>query len=166
MPRGETARLGDTGGAIMKKPGKFAVATAVFLAGIGNAFIYVMGYALLVVIQFVTGDSGDATLSSASTSFVIALMFTLLLSTIITFLLAFPIATVCRAFGFTGKRSFLIAPAVGAALACWIASVLDVALTTYIAIVAFAYITAAIMWLTLKPDDGDATPGTSTPAAA
>ena len=82
-------------------------------------------------------------------AFIIALMFTLLLSSIITFLLAYPIAVVCRLFGLTGNRAFLIAPALGAALACWIASALDVATSTYVGIVAFAYITAAIMWLAL-----------------
>lgn len=133
----------------MQKPGYFAVATAVFMAGIGNALIYVLGYVAMVAIQFLTKDAGGASFASASTAFIIALMFTLLLSSIITFLLAFPIAVICRLFGFTGTRTFIFAPAVGAALACLIASVLDVALTTYVAIIAFAYITAAIMWLAL-----------------
>lgn len=133
----------------MQKPGYMAIATATFMAGMGNAFIYTLGYAALVVIQFLTKESGDATLSSAATAFIIALMFTLLLSSIITFLLAFPIAIICRTFGFVGNRAYILAPALGAGLACWIASVLDVALTTYIAIIAFAYITSAIMWLAL-----------------
>jgi hypothetical protein len=142
----------------MKKPGYFAIATAVFMAGIGNALIYVLGYVAMVAIQFLTKDAGGATFGSALSAFIISLMFTLLLSSIITFLLAYPIAVVCRLFGFVGNRAFIIAPAIGAALACWIASVLDVALTTYIAIVAFAYITAAIMWLALRRGDGAAAP--------
>lgn len=133
----------------MQKPGYFAVATAVFTAGISNAFIYTLGYVALVAIQFITKDSGDATLASATTAFIITLMFSLLMSTIITFILAFPIAAICRLLGFTSNLSYLVAPAVGSALACWVASKLDVALTTYVAIVAFAYITAAIMWLAL-----------------
>ena len=133
----------------MQKPGYFAIATSVFTAGIGNALIYVLGYVAMVAIQFLTKDAGDATFASATSAFIIALMFTLLLSSIITFLLAFPIAALCRLFGWTGNRAFVIAPAVGAALACWIASALDVAMSTYVAIVAFAYITAAIMWLAL-----------------
>ena len=133
----------------MQKPGYFAIATAVFTAGIGNAFIYVLGYVAMVVIQFLTKDAGGASIASALSAFIIALMFTLLLSSIITFLLAYPLAVVCRLFGLTGNRAHLIAPAVGAALACWIASALDVATSTYVAIIAFAYITAAIMWLSL-----------------
>lgn len=150
----------------MKKPPTMAVATSVFMAGIGNAFIYTLGYVALVAIQFLTKDSGDATFASATTAFIITLMFTLLLSTIITFLLAFPIAAICRALGFTGKRAFLIAPAIGAALACGIASALDVALTTYVAIVAFAYITAAIMWLSLEPRATNAVPSAATQTGA
>ena len=133
----------------MQKPGYFAIATAVFTAGIGNALIYVLGFVAMVVIQFLTKDAGGASIASALSAFIIALMFTLLLSSIITFLLAYPIAVVCRLFGLTGNRAFLIAPALGAAFACWVASALDVATSTYVAIVAFAYITAAIMWLAL-----------------
>jgi hypothetical protein len=133
----------------MIKPGYFAIATSVFMAGICNAFIYTLGYVAMVVIQFVAKGSGGASFASATSAFVIALMFTLLLSSIITFLLAYPIAIICRLFGLTGNRAFLCAPAIGAGLACWTASTLDVAPTTYVAIVAFAYITAAIMWLAL-----------------
>ncbi len=103
---------------------------------------------------FLTGDSGDAAFASASSAFIISLMFTMLLSCIITFLVAFPIAVICRTFGFTGSRAYLVAPAVGAALVCWIASALDVATTTYVAIIAFAYITAGIMWLALGKGAG------------
>jgi hypothetical protein len=141
-------RHGAQGG-MMQKPGYMAVATAVFMAGISNAFIYTLGYVALVAIQFLMKNSGDATLGSATSAFIITLMFSLLLSTIITFVLAFPIAAICRKLGCIGNRSYLVAPAVGAVLACWVASKLDVALTTYIAIIAFAYITAAIMWLAL-----------------
>jgi hypothetical protein len=142
----------------MQKPGYFAIATSVFSAGIGNALIYVLGYVAMVIFQFVTKDAGDATLASALSAFIIALMFTLLLSSIITFLLAFPIAAICRLFGLTGNRAFLIAPAVGAGLACWVASKLDVATTTYVAIIAFAYITAAVMWLGLNRGNTAAAP--------
>lgn len=148
----------------MPKPGFMAIATAVVMAGITNALIYVLGYVALVVFLFLTGDSGDATLASASSAFIIALMFTLLLSTIITFLAALPIAVICRTFGFTGQRAYLIAPAIGAALVCWIASALDVALTTYIAIIAFAYVTAGIMWLALGKGAGSAAPTAAQPA--
>jgi hypothetical protein len=85
------------------------------------------------------------------------LAFTLLVSCIFTFLLAFPIAIVSRTFGFTGQRAFIVGPAIGAVLACAIASVLDVALTTYVAIIAFAFISSAVMWLMLgrsAPADG------------
>jgi hypothetical protein len=133
----------------MQKPSYMAVATAVFMAGISNAFIYTLGYVAMVAIQFVFKGGGGASFGSATTAFIISLMFTLLLSSIITFLLAFPIAVICRKLGFVGSRAFIVAPAVGAALACWIASVLDVAMSTYVAIIAFAYITAAIMWLAL-----------------
>ncbi len=133
----------------MQKPGYMAIATSVMMAGISNALIYTLGYAALVVYLFASGDSGDASLASATSAFIISLMFTLLLSSIITFLVAFPIALICRKLGFIGNRAFLIAPAMGAALVCWVASKLDVATTTYIAIIAFAYITAGIMWLAL-----------------
>lgn len=134
----------------MYKPGSMAVATSIFTAGIINAFIYALGYVALVAIQFLTKDTGDATLSSATTAFIMILIVSLVLSTIITFLLAFPIATICRLCGFTGTRAFIIAPAIGAAFACWVASLLDVVITTHIAIIAFAYITAANMWLSLE----------------
>ena len=148
----------------MQKPSHMAIATSVFMAGIGNALLFTLGFVALVVIQFLTKDSGDASLASAASAFIITLMFTLLLSSIITFLLAFPIAVICRKFGWTGDRAFLVAPAVGAAVACWIASVLDVELTTYVAIVAFAYITAAIMWLALARAE-TVRPDTANPAA-
>ena len=133
----------------MTKPPKLAVATAAFAAGIGNALVYTLGFLLLVVIQFVRQGGSGATFGSAVAAFAVTLMFSLLLSCIITFVLTFPIALVCRALGFTGARAYLIAPAVGAAIACAVASLLGVALSTYVAIVAFAYITAALMWLAL-----------------
>lgn len=134
----------------MHKPGTMAVATSVFIAGITNAFIYTLGYVALVAVQFVTKDGGEATLGSATTAFIMILIVTLVLSSIITFLMAFPIAIIFRLCGFTGSRAFIIAPAAGAALACWVASLLDVVLSTYVAIIAFAYITSAIMWLALE----------------
>lgn len=100
------------------------------MAGIGNALIYVPGYVAMVAIQFLTKEAGGASLASAISAFIIALMFTLLLSSIITFLLAYPLAVVCLLLGFTGNRAVLIAPALGAALTCWIASALDVATST------------------------------------
>lgn len=148
----------------MQKPGFMAIATAVMMAGISNALIYVLGYVALVVFLFLTKDSGDATIASATSAFIISLMFTMLLSCIITFLVAFPMAVICRTFGLIGKRSFVIAPAIGAALVCWIASALDVALTTYIAIIAFAYITAGIMWLALAKGARVAAPVAAQPA--
>ena len=63
----------------MQKPGYFAIATAVFTAGIGNAFIYVLGYVTMVAIQFLTKDAGGASIASALSAFIIALMFTLAL---------------------------------------------------------------------------------------
>ncbi len=138
----------------MKKPATMAVATAVLMAGIGNALIYTLGFVALLLFQFATKDSGDATLASATSALIITLMFTLILATIITFIVAFPIALVCRMFGLLGNRAFVIAPAIGAALVCWVASKLDVETTTYIAIIAFAYITAGIMWLALKRGEG------------
>ena len=147
----------------MRKPGIMAVATSIFMAGIVNALIYTAGFVLLVAVQFVTKGSGGGSFTSALSAFIITLIFTLLLSSIITFILAFPIALICRWFRLTGNTAFLIAPAVGAAIACAIASVLDVALTTYVAIVAFSYITAAIMWMALGrsgalPDSAEAKP--------
>ncbi len=133
----------------MTKPKLMAVGTAVVMAGIANAFIYTLGFVALVVFQFITKDAGGATLASAGSAFLITLMFTLLLSTIITFVLAFPLAIICRAFGFIGTKAFVIVPALGAAFACWVVSLLDVNTTTYVAIIAFAYITAGIMWLAL-----------------
>ncbi|UVO53679.1 hypothetical protein [Sphingomonas sp. SUN039] len=126
-----------------------AVATSVFMAGIINALIYTMGFVVLVAIQFLTQGPGGGSFTSAITAFIITLIFTLLLSSIITFVLAFPIALVCRWFNLTGNLAFMIAPAVGAGFACALASVLDVAVSTYVAIVAFAYISAAIMWMAL-----------------
>lgn len=148
----------------MTKPKLMAVGTAVVMAGIGNAFIYTLGFFALLIFQFVTKDAGDATLASAASALIITLMFTLLLSTIITFIVAFPVAFVCRLFGFIGNRAFVIAPAIGAALVCWVASKLDVATTTYIAIVAFAYITAGIMWLALAKGEDAAAPLAPAPA--
>ncbi|TVV74764.1 hypothetical protein [Sphingomonas solaris] len=125
------------------------VATAVFMAGIGNGLVYTLGYLFLLLIQFVTKGGGGANLGSAVTSLLVTLMFSTLLSCIITVVLALPIALVCRWLGWTGTRAFVIAPAVGAAIACAIASLLDVAPSTYAAIVAVAYISAAIIWLSL-----------------
>ena len=148
----------------MTKPKLMAVATAVVMAGIGNALIYTLGFVALLVFQFVTKNTGGATLASASSALIITLMFTLLLSTIITFILAFPIALICRAFDMIGTKAFMIAPATGAALACWVASKLDVETTTYIAIIAFSYVTAGIMWLGLAKADGAAAPVAAQPA--
>ena len=133
----------------MSRPRPMAVATAVFIAGIGNAFIYTLGYLVILIAQFAIKGGSGASLGGAIGSLVITLVFTLLISGIITFLLAFPIAMICRAFRFVGNRAFVVAPAIGAALACAIARLMDVALTTHFAIVCFAYITAAIMWLAL-----------------
>lgn len=143
-------KAGNYMGNNMHKPGSMAVATAIFTSGIINAFIYTLGYVALVAIQFLTQDAGDATLTSAITAFIMILIVSLVLSTIITFLLAFPIATICRLCGFTGTGAFIVAPAIGAALACWVASLLDVVISTHIAIIAFAYITSANMWLSLE----------------
>lgn len=148
----------------MTKPKLMAVATAVVMAGISNALIYTLGFVALLVFQFITKDAGSATLGSATSALIITLMFTLLLSTIITFILAFPIALICRAFGMIGTKAFIIAPAIGAALACWVASKLDVETTTYIAIIAFSYITAGVMWLGLARVDSAAAPVVAQPA--
>lgn len=148
----------------MKKPKLMAVGTAVVMAGISNALIYTLGFVALLLFQFVTKDTGGATLASASSALIITLMFTLFLATIITFIVAFPMALICRAFGFIGNKAFVIAPAIGAALVCWVASKLDVETTTYIAIIAFAYITAGIMWLALAKGEGAAVPVAAQPA--
>lgn len=148
----------------MTKPKYMSVATAVVMAGISNALIYTLGFVALLVFQFVTKDAGGATLASASSALIITLMFTLFLATIITFIVAFPMALVCRAFGFVGNRAFVIAPAIGAALVCWVASKLDVETTTYIAIIAFAYITAGIMWLALVKGEAAAAAVAAQPA--
>lgn len=150
----------------MAKPKLMAVATAVVMAGIGNALIYTLGFVALLLFQFITKDAGGATLGSATSALIITLMFTLLLSTIITFILAFPIALICRAFGLIGTKAFIIAPAIGAALACWVASKLDVETTTYIAIIAFSYITAGIMWLGLAKGDMAKVDSAAAPVAA
>ena len=133
----------------MQKPSRLAVATAVFAAGLGNAFVYTLGFLALVLIQFVTKGGGGSTVGSAIGAFIVTLLFSLLLSSIITFVFAFPIAFICRAFGWIGPRAYIVAPAVGAAIVCAIASLLGVALSTYIAIVAFAYLTSAFVWLAL-----------------
>ena len=133
----------------MQRPGLLSIATAVFVAGIVNALVYTLGYLAILIIQFVTRGGDGASFGGALGSLIVTLLFTLLLSSIITFVLAFPIAAICGWRGFTGIRSYLIAPAIGAAITCGIASLLDVALTTHIAIVSFAYITAAVVWLML-----------------
>lgn len=138
----------------LPKPRLMAVATAVFVAGMGNAFIYSFGYLAILIVQFATRGGGGASFGGAVGSFIITVLFTLLMSSIITFLLAFPIAAMCRWRGYTGLRAFLVAPAIGAALACWIASKMDVLPTTHLAIVCFAYLTAAMLWLQLGPDAG------------
>lgn len=143
------SEAGNHVGKHMHKPSPMAVATSVFMAGINNAFIYALGYVALVAIQFLT-KGGEGNFGSALTAFIMILIVALVLSSIITFLLAFPIAMICRLCGFTGKRAFIVAPAIGAAVACGVASLLDVVLSTHIAIIAFAYITAAIMWLMLE----------------
>ena len=99
----------------MTKPKLMSVGTAVVMAGISNALIYTLGFVALLLFQFVTKDAGGATLASASSALIITLMFTLFLATIITFIVAFPMALICRAFGFIGNRAFVIAPAIGAA---------------------------------------------------
>jgi hypothetical protein len=125
------------------------VATAVFAAGIVNALVYTLGYLAILIIQFVVRGGDGASFGGAVGSLVITLLFTLLISGIITFLFAFPVAALCRWRGWTGLRAFLVAPAIGAAAVCSIAALLDVALTTHLAIISFAYITAASMWLML-----------------
>lgn len=144
-----------------QKPAVMAIATSVLMAGIGNALIYSLGYAALVAFKFITQDSGDATFGSFLSAFIITLVFTMLLSNILTFVLAFPIALICRMFGWVGNRAYLIAPTVGAVLASWVASKLDVAITTYVAIFAFSYIAAAIMWLALEKGKYETTPSTA-----
>lgn len=136
------ARSADT-------PSRMAVATAIFAAGIGNAVVYTLGFLILVAIQFATKSGGAATFGAAMSAFVVTFIVSLLLSTLITFIVTAPIAFVCRAFGFTSFLAYLIAPVIGAAIVCAVASLLGVALSTYVAIVAFAYITAALMWLAL-----------------
>ncbi|WP_148649481.1 hypothetical protein [Novosphingobium barchaimii] len=133
----------------MNNPRMMAVATAVFAAGIVNALVYTLGYLAILIVQFAVRGGDGASFGGAVGSLIITLLFTLLISSLITFVLAFPIAAFCRWRGFTGLRSFVIAPAIGAAIACGIASLLAVALTTHLAIISFAYITAASMWLML-----------------
>ena len=58
----------------------------------------------------------------------------------------------------------MVVAAIGAALVCWVASKLDVETTTYIAIIAFAYITAGIMWLALAKGEGATVPVAAQPA--
>lgn len=96
----------------MTKPKLMAVGTAVVMAGISNALIYTLGFVALLLFQFATKDAGEATLASASSALIITLMFTLFLATIITFIVAFPMALICRAFGFVGNKAFVIAPAI------------------------------------------------------
>lgn len=141
---------GQHTGTYMRKPSSMTVATSVFIAGITNAFIYTLGYVAMVAIQFLAKSGDGGNFGSAFTAFLMILIVTLVVSSILTFLLAFPLAIICRLCGFTGRWAFIIAPAVGAGLACWVASLLDVVLSTHVAIVAFAYITAAIMWLSLE----------------
>jgi hypothetical protein len=148
----------------MRKPSALSVATAVFTAGICNALIYSLGYIVLVALQFLTKGGGGANFGSAATAFIMTLAFSLLISSIVTFLLAFPIAVICRAFGFTGQWAFVFGPTIGAALVCFIASRFDVAMSTYVAIVAFSFITSAIMWLMLgRPE---AVPESAVPSQA
>ena len=133
----------------MGKPRLMTVATAVFCAGIVNALVYTFGYLAILIIQFVVRGGDGASFGGAVGSLIITLLFTLLISGIITFLFAFPIAALCRWRGWTGIRAFILAPAIGAAAVCAIASMLDVALSTHLAIISFAYITAASIWLML-----------------
>src|SRR5579864_7743417 len=112
----------------MFRPRLVTVATSVFVAGLCNAFIYTGGYLAILAIEFLMKGGGGATFAGAVAAFIVTLMFTLLLSSIITFLLAFPIAAISLALGFTGVRAFIVAPAIGAALACAIASLLDLEL--------------------------------------
>lgn len=149
----------------MAKHRLLAVATSVFAAGIVNALIYTLGYLVILIIQFALRGGDGASFGGAISSLIVTLLFTLLLSSIITFVLTFPIAVMCRWFGLTGVRSYIVAPAVGSAIACGIASLLDVALTTHIAIVSFAYITAATMWLMLGHSSGSPRTTQLAPAA-
>ena len=134
-------------GANMFRPSTISVATAVFIAGLCNAFAYTFGYLAIAILYYIRGISTDGTFASFLSSTIVTLIFTMLLSSIITFVLAFPIAMVCRTFRCTGIKAFVIAPAVGAIIACAIASLLQVEWSTDVAIVAFAYISSAIMWL-------------------
>ena len=131
----------------MTKPSKMATATAVFTAGICNGLVYTLGFLLLVLVQFVTKGGSGASFVAVLSSFVVTLIFSTVLATLITFIVAFPIAMIFRAFKFLDWKAYLIAPAIGAVIACAIASLLGVAWTTYVAIVAFGYIASAVMWL-------------------
>ncbi len=142
----------------MPKPRAMTVATSVFIAGIGNALIYTLGFLAILVVRFLTMGGGGATIGSSVSALLITLILSLLLSSLITFLLAFPIAAVCLALGFTGVLAFILAPAVGSAIACAIGALMHLAPYTFVAIVAFAYITSAVMWLTLgRPGKAPAT---------
>ena len=93
-------------------------------------------------------------------------MFTLVLSTIITFISPFRLrwSAGCSVLPATGL--LLLRLAIGASFACWVASKLDVETTTYVAIIAFAYITAGIMWLALNKADGAKEEGAAAPVTA
>lgn len=131
----------------MQKPSLLAVATAVFVAALASAFLYTIGFLCVVVAQAMGGGAGD--LSGVPGSAAIVLFFAFILATLFNFLIGFPIVFVCWLFGWTGRWTFFIAPALGALILCVMASALPGGLLTNLGIVGFAYFSASIIRMIL-----------------
>lgn len=150
----------------MRRPNLLGVAASVFVAGVCNALIYTLGFLILLLYNFFTKPGGD--LSNIFTTALVTLVFTGIVLTFITVLIALPIALVFWAFGFTRKWAYLVAPAIGVVPIILIASsTFAISPPTYLMVIAFAYFSSAIMWLLLGRSSAIASaPAASQPPGA
>lgn len=132
----------------MRRPNLLGVVATVFTAGVCNALIYTLGFFVLLLFNYFTKPGGD--MDAIVTTALVTLVFTSIVLTFITVLLALPIALVFWAIGYTRNWAFVIAPAIGVVPIVLLASsAFAVSPPTYVMIAAFGYFTSAVMWLFL-----------------
>lgn len=133
----------------MRRPSVMAVAIAIFTAGICNAIIYTLLSFVIGLVQTMYKGSEQFTVGSLFGTTLTTLIFSLFLSSIVTFIIGFPIGAICLKIGAIKRRTFVIAALPGAVVLAALASAFSVATTTYVGILAFSFITAGIVWLSL-----------------
>ena len=130
----------------MRRPNLLGVMASIVIAGFCNALIYTFGFLVLLLYNFVTKPGGD--IGVILTAVLTTLVFTGIVYTFITVIIAVPIALVFWAFGFTRRWAFLVAPAIGVVPVALIASnTFALSHTNYLMIIGFAFSSSAVMWL-------------------